>query len=171
MPMYNLIEYNKNYSKKTGSLWNYYRDEPNSGVGSENNNVNHFIIDSKSFDFKTSITERLEGTDRTKDVENTAPLKYLSNFWGALNMLLINCEINLILTWSENCVITSKATRNTVFTQGESPAVNAVNNPTNVTFKIKETKLYVTVVTLSTQVNKNFLEQLKSGFKRTIKWN
>ena len=161
MPMYNLIEYNKNYSKKTGSVWNYCRDEPNSGVGSENNNVNHFIIDSKSFDFKTSITERLEGTDRTKDVENTVPLKYLSNFWGTLNMLLINCEINLILTWSENCVITSKATRNTVSAQGGSPAVNAVNNPTNVTFKIKETKLYVPVVTLSTQVNKNFLEQLK----------
>ena len=151
----------KTIQKKPGSLWNYCRDEPNSGVDSENNNMNYSIIDSKSFDFKTSITERSEGTDRTKGVENTVPLKYLRNFWGTLNMPLINYEINLILTWSENCVITSKATRDTVSAQGGSPAVNAVNNPTNVTFKIKETKLYVTVVTLSTQVNKNFLEQLK----------
>ena len=54
MPMYNLLEYSKNYSKTTGSFWNYYRDEPNSGV---NNNINYSIKDSKSFDYKASITE------------------------------------------------------------------------------------------------------------------
>ena len=54
MPMYNLLEYSKNYSKTTGSFWNYYRDEPNSGV---NNNINYSIKDSKSFNYKASITE------------------------------------------------------------------------------------------------------------------
>ena len=83
----------------------------------------------------------------------------------------INCEINLILTWSGNCVLTSKATRDAVPAQGGNPAVTRVNNPTNATFKITDTKLYVPVVTLSTKDDNNFLEQLKSGFKRTIKWN
>ena len=64
----------------------------------------------------------------------------------------INSEINLILTWSEDCVISS--------VNGE------VAN-----FKIKDTKLYVPVVTLSSQANAKLLEQLKSGFKRTINWN
>ena len=86
-------------------------------------------------------------------------------------MPLINCEINLILTWSENCVLTSKATRDAVPAQRGNPAVTKVNNPKNVTFKIADTKLYVPVVTLLAKDDNNFLEQLKSGFKRTIKWN
>ena len=55
--MYDLPEYNKNYSKTTGSFWNNYRDEPNSGIGSENNNVNYSIKDSKSFDYKQALRE------------------------------------------------------------------------------------------------------------------
>ena len=86
-------------------------------------------------------------------------------------MPLINCEINLILTWSENCVLTNKATRDAVPAQGGNPAVAAVDNPTNATFKITDTKLYVPVVTLSKENDIKLLEQLKSGFKRTIKWN
>ena len=78
MPMYNLIEYSKNYSKTTGSLWNYYRDEPNSGA---EGNINYYIKDSKSFDYKTKITGRLEGNDTEKEVEIVVPLKHLSNFW------------------------------------------------------------------------------------------
>ena len=85
-------------------------------------------------------------------------------------MLLINCEINLILTWSEKCVLIRKATRDAIPAQGNS-GVAAVGNSTNASFKIKDTKLYVRVVTLSTKDDNNFLEQLKSGFKRTIKWN
>ena len=171
MLMQNLIQYSKNYSKTTGSLWNYYRDEPNSGVGGHNNNVNYSIKDSKSCDYKTNITGKLEGINKTKDVEIVVPLKYLSNFWRTLNMPLINCEINLILTWSENCVLTNKATRDAVPAQGGNPAVAAVDNPTNATFKITDTKLYVPVVTLSKENDIKLLEQLKSGFKRTIKWN
>ena len=98
-------------------------------------------------------------------------LKYLSNFWRTLDIPLINCEINLILTWSKNCVLTSKATRHTVPAQGGNPTVTRVINPANVTFEITDAKLYVPVVTLSTKDDNNFLEQLKSGFKRTIKWN
>ena len=120
---------------------------------------------------KQALQGKLEGIDRTKDVETVVPLKYLSNFWRTLDMPLINCEINLILTWSENCVLTSKATRDAVPAQGGNPAVTRVNNPTNARFKITDTKLYVPVVTLSTKDDNNFLEQLKSGFKRTIKWN
>ena len=79
------------------------------------------------------------------------PLKYLSNFWRTLKMPLVNCEINLILTWSEDCVISS--------TTGETK------------FKITDTKIYVPVVTLSVQDNAKLLQQLKSDFKRTISWN
>ena len=66
-------------------------------------------------------------------------------------MPLINCEVNLILTRSKDCVITNS--------EGEAK------------FAITETKLYVPVVTLSTQDNAKLLQQLKSGFKRTINWN
>ena len=79
------------------------------------------------------------------------PLKYLSNLWRTLEIPLINCEVSLILTWSKDCVIT-----------------NSIGDGK---FTITETKLYVLVVTLSTQDNAKLLQQLKSGFKRTINWN
>ena len=78
MTMYNLIEYGKNYSKTTGSLWDYYRDEPNSGAGSENNNVNYSIKDSKHFDYKTSIIGKLEGIDTKKRCWNCCTIKILT---------------------------------------------------------------------------------------------
>ena len=88
-------------------------------------------------------------------------------------MPLINCEISLILTWSEDCVLTRKATRDKFIGTGtdKNPQFSEIDNPKNATFKIADTKLYVPVVTLSTKDDNNFLEQLKSGFKRTIKWN
>ena len=115
---------------------------------------------------KKSITGRLEGNNTEKEVETIVPLKHLSNFWETLDIPLINCEINLILTWSENCVITSKETRDA--DPNADSVVRAVNNPTNVTFKITDTKLYVPVVTLSTEDDNKLLGQLKTGFKRTI---
>ena len=109
MPMYNFLERSKNYSKTTENLWNISRNKPNSGaVG----NLNYSIIDSKSFDYKTSITRRLIGKNaENEDVKIVALLKHLCNFWRTLGIPLINDETNLILTWSKNCVITSKATR------------------------------------------------------------
>ena len=80
-------------------------------------------------------------------------------------MPLINCEISLILTWSEKFLITSKGTRDF------SPGVNAINNLICATFKITDTKLYVPVVNLSNENDNKLLQQLKTGFKRTIKWN
>ena len=158
MPLYNLLEYSKNCSKAKGRFWDYYRDEPNSDIDGANNNVNYSIKDSKSFDYKTSITGKLEGNNTEKEVEIVVPLKHLSNFWRTLDMPLINCEINLILTWSENCVLTSKATRDAVPAQGGNPAVSRVNVLTNATFKTTDVKLYVTVVTLSTENDKTLLE-------------
>ena len=106
-----------------------------------------------SFNFKVKFTGETDD-DGTKDVEIMVPLKYLSNFWRTLEMPLINCEVNLILTWSSTCVI-----------------VSAINANQAATFEITDTKLYVPVVTLSTQENTKFFQQLNSGFKRVINWN
>ena len=149
MPMYNLLEYRKNYSKTRGSLLNYYRDEP---YGGAYNNRNYSIKDPKSFDYKTSITVKLEGNNTEKEAKVVVPLKQLSNFWRTLGMLLIDCEINVILTWSENCVLTSKETRKA--DPDADPAVAAVNNPINATFQIKDTKLHVPVVTFQLKMIK-----------------
>ena len=80
-------------------------------------------------------------------------------------MPLTNCEVFLTFTWSENCVLTNITTE---AAKGDNLAIGA---PTSAIFKIIDTKLYVPVVTLSTKDDNNFLEQLISGFKRTIKWN
>ena len=137
MPIYNLIEYSDNYTKTTGSLWQYFRDEPNDN-----------LRNSKSFKSKMKITGKTPDDDNEKDVEIMVPLKYLSNFWRTLEMPLINCEVNLILTWSSTCVVTNS---------------NGAG-----TFEITDTKLFVPVVTLSTQENTKLVQQLKSGFKRLI---
>ena len=148
-------------------MWNYYRDEPNSGA---NNDINYSIKDSKSFDYKTSITGKLESNNtKKKKVEIVVPLKHLSSFCRTLDMPLINCEINLILTWSENCLLTSKATRDA--DPDADTVVPSIDNPINATFQKRDTKLYAPVATLSTENDKTFLEQLKTGFKITIKWN
>ena len=140
MHMYNLIEYSANYAKTTGSLRQYFRDEPNDN-----------LADSESFKSKINITGKTPNDDNEKDVEIMIPLKYLSNFWRTLEMPLINCQVNLTLTWSSTCVIT--------------------NSTGAGTFVIEDTKLYVPVVTLSTEEDAKLLQQLKSGFKRVINWN
>ena len=95
MPMYNLIKYSDNYAKTSGSLWQYFRDEPDND-----------IEDSESFKSKIKITGKTPNNNNVKDVEIMVPLKYLSNFWRTLEMPLINCEVKLCLTWSSTCVIT-----------------------------------------------------------------
>ena len=92
-----------------------------------------------------------------KNVKIRVPLKYLSNFLRTLKIPLINCEINVILTWSNGFFVIDNLTDNIA---GQEP-----------TFTITDTKLYVPVVTLSTWNNEKLLEQLRSGFKRTISWN
>ena len=100
-------------------------------------NPNDNLTDSESFKSKVKITGNTPAAGNTKDVEIIVPLKYLSNFCRTLEILSINCEVNLILTWSDNCVI---------------------NNSTNEgKFAITEAKLYVPVVTLSTKDNEKNL--------------
>ena len=109
--MYNLLEYSKNDKKNNKSLWNYYRDEPNSDT--DDNEINYSIINSKSFYYKANFMENgVTQNNLTKNnVKIVVPLKYLSNFWRNLNIPLINCEVELILTWFKNCVLISKSTR------------------------------------------------------------
>ena len=152
MPMYNLLEYSKNYKKTTGSLWNYYRDQPSDPLSTN----------SESFKYKTSIVGKTpQDNDSLTNVEVVIPLKYLSNFWRNLDIPLINCEVELILTWSKNCVLADMS-------------VNAVLNPpvvppSGATFQLTDTKLYVPVITLSKENGIKPLEKLKFGFTRTIK--
>ena len=87
MPMYNLIEYSDNHSKTSGRLWQYYRDDPNDHV-----------TQSGSFKYNIKITGKTPGAGNTKDIKIEVPLKYLSNFWGTLEIPLINCEIYPMLT-------------------------------------------------------------------------
>ena len=180
MPMYNLLEYSKNYSKTSGSLWNYYRDELTDEANNDNG-PNKNLINSKSFKYKTSITGSTynvvatagyydENKEGTKKVETAVPLKHLSNFWKTLDIPLINWEVSLASIWSANCVITSLEKRLVAASQGDNPTVYA-DSPTNTTFKIIDYKLYVPVVTLSAENYNKLLEQLKAGFQKTIKWN
>ena len=184
IPMYNFLDYSKNYRKTTGSLWNYYRDEPN--IYPDNNYNQNSITNSESFKYKTSITGKTsnenqennenteqENTKTKKIIEIVVPLKQLSNFWRTIEMPLINCEIELILTWSENCVLTDNTTHTARDADPDAnPPAQArerIDASTNATFKITDTKLHVPIVTLSTKNDKKILEQLKSVFKRTVK--
>ena len=132
MPMYNLIEYGDDYLKTSGSLWQYYRDEP---VLDNNNNIIDFPANNNnsiSFNFKQEITGKT-GNGGTKDVEIMVPLKYLSNFWRTLEMPLINCKISRQLKWSKDIILV---------------AGTAANREPK--FEITDTKLYFPVVTLTT---------------------
>ena len=122
--------------KTTGSLWNYYRDEPSNPLSS----------DSESFKYKTSIQgntynvgagEELYDANKVgKNEKVVFPLKQLSNLWKSLNIPLFNCKIELILTWSKNCVLADMTRRNA---KGNNPAIAP---PAKITFEITDTKLY-----------------------------
>ena len=174
MSMYNLLEYSKNYRKTIGSLYNYYRDELSDDADS-NNFDNIKVVNSNTFNYKNKIignTYNLNAGDDdydvnkngTQEVELTIPLKYLGNFWRALNIPLISCEVSLELKWNKNCVITS-------LEQRDSGGGNRDNAPTGATLAINNCKLYVPAVTLSKDDDFKLLTNLKSGFKREIIWN
>ena len=153
MPMYNLIEHSDNYSKTSGSLWQYCKNIP--AVDGDGNIVDFNRANATdSFNFKTKITGQTNDDGEINGVEIMVPLKHLSNFWRTLEMSLINCEIELILDLLANCVIISTNDANQV-----------------PTFTITDTNLFAPVVTLSVQDNSKLLPQLKNGFKRTITWN
>ena len=176
MPMYNLLEYSKNYRKTIGSLYNYYRDEL-----SDDNNPNNFpntnVVNSNTFKYKNKITGNTYNVAdgaaghnanrvRKQDVELAIPLKYLGNFWRALNIPLISFEVFLKLKLKKNCVITSLEQRQV---DAGPPVVNGTT--TGATVAINNCKLYVPVVTLSKDDEIRLLTNLKSRFTREIIWN
>ena len=185
MSMYNLLEYSKNYRKTTGSLYNYYRDELSDDRNNDNfGNIK--VVNSKAFKYKNKIIGNTYNVDSTianpaggsripnpnyvannsgkKFIELAIPLKYLGNFWRALNMPLISCEVSLELKWNKNCVITS-IQREVNLDGGNTEA------STDASLAISDCKLYVPVITLSKDDEIKLLTNLKSGFKREIKWN
>ena len=129
MPMYNVLEYSKNYRKTIVFLYNYYRDELNDDANLANF-ANNNVVSSEAFKYKTKIIGNTYNVNSTiinpavnvripinnydaersgkKSVELAIPLKYLGNFWRALNIPLISCEVSLELKWNKNCVITSQ---------------------------------------------------------------
>ena len=148
MPMYNLIEYSDNYQNSSATLYQYKRDEP-----PEANAINDLTTDtSSSFKYKVSLLGNpvLVGNITKRSVKVVVPLKYLSNFLKSLEMSLINCKIKLNLTWKNECVLSNQ----------DGAAV----------FIINDTKLYVPVVTLSKEDNKDFIKQQNKGFQKSI-WN
>ena len=174
--MYNLLEYSKNYRKTIGSLYNYYRDE----FTNDNNNnfANRNVVNSNTFKYKNKIIGNTynvdagaDGYDANKDGTQTTelaiPLKYLGNFWRALNMPLISCEVSLGLKWNKNCVITSLKERQV--DAGLPPVLDGT--PAGASLAINDCKLYIPVVTLSKDDEIKLLTNLRSGFTREIEWN
>ena len=180
MSMYNLLEYSKNYKKTIGSLYNYFRDEL-SDDADDNNFDNIKLVNSNTFKYKNKIIgntyvvdARIPNPDGagqidnpiynvnkngTQELEIAIPLKYLGNFWRALNIPLNSCEVSLELKWDKNCVITS-------LEQRDIGGGNRDNAPTGTTVAINDCKLYVPAGTLSKDDEIKLLTNLKSGFKR-----
>ena len=153
MPMYNLIEYSDNYQDSSATLYQYKRDEP-----PEDDAVSDLSADnSSSFKYKINLLGNVTGVVgnaagvRRLNVKVVVPLKYLSNFFRSLEMPLINCKIKLDLTWKKECLLSN----------GDGKTV----------FIINDAKLYVPVVTLSKEDNKDFIKQQNKGFQRSIYWN
>ena len=143
MPMYNLIEYSDNYQDSSATLYQYKRDEP-----PEANAINDLTTDtSSSFKYKVSLLGNpvVANNIARINVKVVVPLKYLSNFFRSLEMPLSNSKIKLNLTWKKECVLST--------------------DDGNAVFIINDTKLYVPVVTLSKEDNKNFIEQQNKKFK------
>ena len=108
MPMYNLIKYSDNYSDTSGSLWQFTRDEIEGNVDLTVDD-NHIPNNSPSFKCKSSFITNRNG------VKIVVPLNYLTIFWRLLEMPLINCKVELSLTWNPNCVL-SNLVRHSIFT-------------------------------------------------------
>ena len=152
--MYNLLKYNSDYSDTTGRLWFYSKDEAtNFNADTEDNN------NFKSFKYKAKLLENTEINGANRILKNAiiaVLLKYLSNFWKTLEMPLINCKVELKLKWTKYCVLSAVGNDN-----------NDANS-NNIIFIIKDTKLYVPVVTLSAKSNQKLTKLLSKGFERSL---
>ena len=145
--MYNLLEYSDNYEDSTGSPYHFKRSEIATG---NDNNAIITVGNSKPFTYRSSLVG-----DRVNNVELVVPFKYISNFFRALEMPLINCKIHLELEWDPDCLLCS----------------NNAAAGNNVTFQITDTKLYVPIVTLSTKDTTHLINLLSERFKRSVFWN
>ena len=147
MPMYNLIEYSDNYCDTSGTLWDFKRDEiiNNENVSNDNN--------APSFKCKASIVGNTENNGTKNEVKIAVPLQYFSSFRRSLETPLINCKVELLLNWIENCTLTAAA------------------NANKATFKITNEKRYVPSVTLPAEHNAKLSKLLGEGIKRSIYWN
>ena len=147
MPIYNLIEYSDNYFDTSWSLWGFRRDDVVNNANVTNND------NAPSFKHKASGIGDIENNGTKKEVTIAVLLKYLSNFWRSIELPLINCKDEFSLKCIENCVLTIAA------------------NASNANFKITDAKLYVPVVTLSTEDNVKLSKLMSEGFNRSIYWN
>ena len=145
--MYNLLEYSDNYQDSPRSLYQFKRDDPPDDNAEVANNTTSLV-------YKSKLTKDTDNNNVNK-VKLVVPLKYVSSFFRSLEMPLVNCKIDLELTWHRDCMISSANT-----------AAGQV-----VSLIITNAKSYVPVVTLSTKDNNNLTIQLNDGFKRTIYWN
>ena len=144
MPMYNLTEYSDNYSDTSGSSWQFKRDGIEKDIDLTVDD-NHIQNNSSSFKYKSSLITNRNG------LKITVALKYLSNSGRLLEILFINCKVELSLSWDPNCVLSN-------LVQVE-------------TFAIIDVKLYLPIVTLSTEDNAKLSKILIEGFKRPVYWN
>ena len=117
MPMYNLLEYSDNYLKISRILWQYCRNEP---AVNDNGGIIDFTADNTETDSSKIKKTSKKAKNGQKQVKIMLPLKKLRNFWRILEMLLINCKINLDVKWSENCV--------TVANNADTTQHNTFNN-------------------------------------------
>ena len=153
MPMYNLIKYSDNYQDLSATLYQYKRDEPPEDDAVADLTANN----SNFFKYKIKLSGNIPQLDADAarigrlNVKIVVPLKYLSNFFRSLEIPLTNCKIKLNLTWKKECVLSTDA--------GDA------------VFIINDTKMYVPVVTLSKEDNKDFIEQQNKSFQRSIYWN
>ena len=178
MPMYNLLEYSKNYKKTIGSLYNYYRNELTNDIN--NNFANRNVGNSNAFKCKNKIIGNTYNVDpaaagydanknSTQEAEIAIPLTIplAITFWRALNIPLISCEVSLELKWNKSCVITSLKTKDKLIA---GPPVVRDGVPTGASLAINNCKLYIPVVTLSKDDEIKLLTNLKSGFTGEIEW-
>ena len=158
----------------SGSLWNYYRDKINDDANENYNNetiINSKTITSTSFEYKIKIIGSTPKDNNILDAEVVAPLKFQTNFWRSLDLPLINCEIELDLKWTKNCVTSGLSrTFRVVDPNANLAEFEVVTATTGASFQINKAKLYVPVVTLSINDNIKILENIKQGFKITIFW-
>ena len=108
-------------------------------------------VSASSFKYKSDLIGVIPNGGRKNGVKIAVPLKHLGNFWRSLEMPLINCKIELSLTWNQNCILSTVAV--------------------NSTFAMTNAKIYVLVVSLSIKDNAKLSKLLSEGFKRIVYWN